>query len=72
MSDLTMRIKGRSSQKLQQELPTLEKRYLGCHFWAIAYGCWSTVNITDEILNDYLGHHRNPTDNLGSDFIIEE
>jgi putative transposase len=72
MSDLTKRLKGRSSRKLQQEFPELKKRYLGRHFWAIGYGCWSTGNITDEMVNDYLEHHRNPKDNHGSDFIIEE
>jgi putative transposase len=72
MSDLIKRLKGRSSRKLQQEFPELKKRYLGRHFWAIGYGCWSTGNITDEMVNDYLEHHRNPKDNHGSDFIIEE
>ncbi|MFT5348318.1 MAG: putative transposase [Bacteroidia bacterium] len=72
MSDLIKRLKGRSSRKLQQEFPELKKRYLGRHFWAIGYGCWSTGNITDEMVNDYLEHHRNSKDNHGSDFIIEE
>jgi putative transposase len=72
MSDLIKRLKGRSSRKLQQEFPELKKRYWGRHFWAIGYGCWSTGNITDEMVNDYLEHHRNPKDNHGSDFIIEE
>jgi putative transposase len=72
MSDLIKRLKGRSSRKLQQEFPELKKRYWGRHFWAIGYGCWSTGNITDEMVNDYLEHHRNPKDNHGSNFIIEE
>jgi putative transposase len=36
------------------EFPELKKRYWGSHFWAIGFGCWSTENITDEIVNGYL------------------
>ena len=38
-------LKGRSSRKLQQEYPELERRYWCKHFWAIGYGAWSTGNI---------------------------
>jgi putative transposase len=51
VSDLAKKLKGRSSRKLQQEFPELKKRYWGRHFWAIGYGCWSTGNITDEMVN---------------------
>ena len=61
----------RSSRKLQQEFPELKKRYWGRHFWAIGFGCWSTGNITDEMVNDYLEHHRRPEDKNGNNFIIE-
>jgi putative transposase len=53
------------------EFPELKKRYWGRHFWAIGYGCWSTGNITDEMVNEYLEHHRKPDDNGNSSFIIE-
>ena len=71
ISDLVKRLKGRSSRKLQQEFPDLNKRYWGRHFWAIGYGCWSTGNITDEMVNDYLEHHRRDKDDDQSDFILE-
>ena len=71
ISNLMKRLKGRSSRKLQQEFPHLEKRYWGRHFWAIGFGCWSTGNITDEMVNEYLEHHRNPNDNTGDAFILE-
>ena len=71
ISDLVKRLKGRCSRKLQQEFPELNKKYWGRHFWAIGFGCWSTGNITDEMVNDYLEHHRKPNDNSGSNFIIE-
>ena len=54
ISNLVKKLKGRSSRKLQQEFPELGKRYWGQHFWAIGYGCWSTGNITDEMVNEYL------------------
>ena len=71
VSSLVKRLKGRSSRKLQQEFPELKKRYWGRHFWSIGYGCWSTGNITDEMVNEYLEHHRRPTDDNNDNFIIE-
>ena len=71
ISELVKKLKGRSSRKLQQEFPALKKTYLGRHFWAIGYGCWSTGNITDEMVNEYLEHHRKPDDNNGENFILE-
>ena len=71
LSNLIKRLKGRSSRKLQQEFPELKKHYWGRHFWAIGFGCWSTGNITDEMLNEYLEHHRRSEDDDQSDFILE-
>ena len=71
ISDLVKKLKGRSSRMLQQEFPTLKKRYWGKHFWAIGYGCWSTGNITDEMVNEYLEHHRKRDDNKDDNFILE-
>ena len=72
ISEIVKKLKGRSSRKLQQEFPELKKRYWGQHFWVIGYGCWSTGNITDKMVNDYLEHHRKPNDNDNSSFILEE
>ena len=54
ISTLVKLLKGRSSRKLQMEFPDLKKRYWGRHFWAIGFGCWSTGNITDEMVDEYL------------------
>ena len=70
ISDLVKKLKGRSSRKIQQEFPELKKRYWGRHFWGIGFGCWSTGNITDDMVNEYLEHHRKPNDD-GFDFILE-
>ena len=34
-------------------------------------GVWSTGNITDEMVNEYLEHHRRKDDNDNSNFILE-
>lgn len=69
VSNLVKKLKERSSRILQQEFPQLKKRYWGKHFWAIGYGCWSTGNIKDEMVNENLEHHRK--DNGKDNFILE-
>jgi len=71
ISELVKKLKGRSSRKLQQEFPILKNKYWGRHFWAIGFGCWSSGNITDEMVNAYLEHHRKPEDQDDSNFILE-
>ena len=71
ISDLVKRMKGRTSRRLQEEFPELSKRYWGRHFWAIGYGVWSTGNITDKMVEQYLEHHRKPS-NTDTDNIILE
>lgn len=71
ISELMKRIKGRSSRLLQQEYPQLKERYWGKHFWASGYGAWSTGNITDEMVNEYLEHHRQDSSD-NSNFILEQ
>jgi len=62
ISDLVKRLKGRSSRRIQEEFPELKKKYWGRHFWAIGYGAWSTGNITDKMVDEYLEHHRKDKD----------
>ena len=70
ISFIVKKLKGRSSRKLQQEFPELKKKYWGRHFWAIGFGCWSTGNITDKMINEYLEHHRK-SGNDNDSFILE-
>ena len=72
ISSIVKLMKVRLSRKLQMEFPELKKRYWVSHFWAIGFGCWSTRNITDERVNEYLEHHRNPNENKNGNFIIED
>ncbi len=71
ISDLVKRLKGRSSRKLQQEFPELQRRYWGKHFWAIGYGAWSTGNITDKMIQEYLKHHRDKSNFDSGNMIME-
>ena len=71
ISSIVKSLKGRSSRKLQMEFPKLKERYWGRHFWATCYGVWSSGNITDKMVNDYLEHHRKPEDSGEDVFILE-
>jgi len=70
LSGIVKRLKGRSSRMLLQEFPNLHRRYWGNHFWGIGYGCWSTGNITEEMINSYLEHHKSQP-NSDDNFILE-
>ena len=71
LSDVVKRFKGRSSRRLQDEFPALKKRYWGRHFWAVGYGVWSTGNITEEMVQIYLEHHRDPSNGDTGNIILE-
>ena len=71
MSDLFRKLKGRSSRLLQKEYPELQKRYWGKHFWAIGFGAWSTGNMTEKLVEEYLEHHRNPSNSDHDNFLLE-
>ena len=58
ISNLVKRLKGRSSRLLQKEYSELQRRYWGKHFWAIGYGAWSTGNITEDVVSEYLKRHK--------------
>ena len=71
VSDLVKRLKGRTSRLLQQEYPELKRKYWGRHFWAIGYGAWSTGNITEGMVQEYLEHHRDASNRESTQFILE-
>lgn len=70
VSDLVKRLKGRSAKILLQEFSELRRRYYGGHLWGIGYGAWSTGNITDEMIQMYLDHHKDGP-NSDQNFILE-
>jgi len=70
ISELVRRLKGRTARLLMDEFTELKKRYWGQHLWGIGYGAWSSGNIADEMIAEYLDHHReNP--NSDQNFILE-
>ncbi|MCB0429709.1 MAG: IS200/IS605 family transposase [Flavobacteriales bacterium] len=71
ISNIVKRLKGRTSRRLQEEFPEVGKRYWGQHFWAIGYGVWSTGNITDDLVQEYLEHHRGPSNSDNNTIILE-
>ena len=71
VSEIVKMLKGRSSRLLQKEFPELKKKYWGQHFWATGYGAWSTGDLTEELVNEYLEHHRKPDDGSDDNFIVE-
>lgn len=71
ISTILKNFKGRTSKKLQMEFPDLKERYWGQDFWARGYGVWSTGNITDKMVNEYLEHHRKKDTDDNSNFILE-
>ena len=71
LADLVKRLKGRTSRRLQEEYPALRQRYWGRHFWAIGYGAWSTGNVSETVVQEYLEHHRQPSNEDNESFILE-
>jgi len=43
----------------------------GKHFWAIGYGVWSTGNVSQDMVDEYLEHHRNPSNKDMGTMILE-
>ena len=71
VSSISKQLKGRSSRLLQKEFPHLKSRYWGRRFWGKGFGAWSTGNITDEMVQEYLEHHRKPKDTTQDNFLLE-
>jgi len=70
VSGISKQLKGRSSTKLQKEYPQLRKRYWGNRFWGRGFGAFSTGNITEEMVNEYIeGHRKNPNDKADNFFL---
>ena len=71
VSEIVRRIKGRSSRKIQQEFPQLHKRYWGKHFWGTGYVAFSSGQVTDEMIKEYLDKHSEAGKDGDDDFIVE-
>ena len=72
ISEVVKRLKGRSPRILQQEYPELRKRYWGRHFWAIGYGAWTTGNVTEQMVQDYIAQHQSKSNTDSNKMILDE
>ena len=70
VSDVVKRLKGRTARLMLEEFTELKRRYWGQHLWGIGYGAWSSGNITDEMVEEYLEHHKEGP-NSDQNFILE-
>ena len=57
---LVQSLKGKSSRLLQQEYPSLRKRYWGRHFWARGYFCATVGAVTDKMVKAYIDQQEIP------------
>ena len=71
VSEILKKLKGRSSHHLQQEFQHLKKRYWGQRLWGRGFGAWSTGNITDEMVQQYIEHHQKETGDSQENFFLE-
>jgi putative transposase len=71
VSEIMRRIKGRTSRKIQEEFPHLQKKYGGKHFWGIGYGAFSAGNVTDEMIKEYLDTHDQHGNHNDDNFVVE-
>ena len=72
ISEIIKRLKGRSSRILQKEFSELGKRYWGQHMWAVGYFAVSIWNMTEDMVQEYLEHHKNGSKYSKNTFILED
>ena len=70
VSKIAQYMKGKTSRKILQEFPSLNKRFWGRHFWARGYFATSSGTITDETIMQYIKNQDEDADKRGDDFTI--
>ena len=53
ISEFVQKAKGRSSKRIQEEFPILNKKYWGKHLWGRGYFSSTSGNVTDDMINEY-------------------
>jgi putative transposase len=64
-SKLVQYIKGRSSRRLQEEFPSLRKRYWGQNLWARGYFCAMVGAVDEETIKAYVENQKWDEDDQG-------
>lgn len=70
VSKATQYLKGKSSRRLLQEFPTLNKQFWGQHLWGRGYYAVTSGNITDEQVMEYIENQDEDQDKRGDSFTI--
>jgi putative transposase len=70
VSKITQYIKGKTSRKLLQEYPALNKQFWGQHMWSRGYFATTSGAITDEMIMDYIKNQDEDSSKRGDDFTI--
>ena len=60
VAKIVQSLKGKSSRLLQQEYPSLRKRYWGRHLWARGYFCATVGRVTDKMVKAYIDQQELP------------
>ncbi len=68
ISRLMQWLKVKTSHKIMLEFPHIKKHYWGELLWARGYFCYSTGNVTDEIIAAYIA---NQQDDRDDDFKVD-
>jgi putative transposase len=58
-------LKGRSSQRLQEEFPELRKKYWGQHLWARGTSARRRARVDEKTLREYIENQRWDEDEEG-------
>jgi len=54
-----------------KRIPSFQKAILGKAILGKSFGVWSTGNITEEMVQNCLEHHRRPNDITDDNFILD-
>ena len=70
VSKIAQYLKGKTSRKLLQAFPTLNKIFWGQHLWGRGYYAVSSGNITDELIMEYIQNQDEDQEKRGDSFTI--
>ncbi len=68
VSKIAQYLKGKTSRKILQDNPSLNKKFWGQHFWSRGYFAATSGSITDETVMDYIANQDDDEDKRGDDF----
>ena len=70
ISKIAQLLKGKTARKILQDLPKLNKQFLGKHFWSRGYFAATSGAITDEMIMTYIENQDDDSDKRGDNFTV--